>query len=219
MPSTLQLLLLLGTLSQLVLGCGTVVTRSDKAAGVNLLQYHTFDFAEAKHPSDLRFFTPTNEARVKAAIRGELEKRGLRLAEPADLKVCVYLKTKTKTFDKANPSVESGSLGSDLMTYYGLLYENDWGTQDIVAYDVGTLVVHAVDVRENRKVWEGIAIGVLDRNPPEKQIEARIHEAVSGMFRDFPSVHGLAARKHANITGNYNQGWDNPEQSWVARSN
>ena len=194
MPNTLELLLLLGALSQLMVGCGTLETSSRKAGGVNLLQYHTFDFAEAKHPSDLRFFTPTNEARVKAAIRTELEKRGLRLAEPADLKVCVYLKTKTKTFDKENPSVETGSLRSDLMTYYGLLYENDWGIQDVVAYDIGTLVVHAVDVKQNRKVWEGIATGVLYRNPPEKQIEARIHEAVSGMFRDFPSVHGLAAR-------------------------
>jgi len=153
---------------------------------VNLLQFHTFDFAEPKQASDLRFFTPTNEARVKAAIRAELEKRGLRLAEPPDLKVCVYLKTKTKTFDEAMPSVGSGSLASDLMTYYGLLYENDWGTQDVVSYEVGTLVVHAVDVRQNRKVWEGIATGVLYRNPPEKQTEARIHEAVSGMFRDFP---------------------------------
>src|SRR5438105_5454720 len=117
----LQLLLLSGVLSQLVVGCGTVETRSNKAAGVNLLQYHTFDFAEAKRASDLRFFTPTNEARVKAAIWSELEKRGLRRAEPPDLKICVYLKTKTKTFDEANPSVETGSLESDLMTYYGLL--------------------------------------------------------------------------------------------------
>ena len=187
MRSTLQFLLLLGALSQVVVGCGTLATRSHKAAGVNLLQYHTFDFAEARQASDLRFFTPTNEARVKAAIRGELEKRGLRLAEPADLKICLYLKTKTKTLDKENPSVETGSLASDLMTYYGLLYENDWGTQDIVTYQVGTLVVHAVDVKQNRKVWEGIATGVLDRNPPEKQIEARIHEAVLGMFRDFPN--------------------------------
>src|SRR5712671_937641 len=82
MPNTLQLLLLLGALSQLMVGCGTLETSSRKAGGVNLLQYHTFDFAEAKHPSDLRFFTPTNEARVKAAIRTELEKRGLYLAEP-----------------------------------------------------------------------------------------------------------------------------------------
>src|SRR6267142_2443981 len=186
MPNTLQLLLLLGVLSELVVGCGTVKTRSHKAAGVNLLQYHTFDFAEAKDQSDFHFFTPTNEARVKAAIRGELEKRGLRLAGPPDLKVCVYLKTKTKTFDEANPSLETGSLGSDLMTYYGLLYDNDWGTQDVVSYQVGTLVVHAVDVRRNRKVWEGIATGVLYRHPPEKQIEVRIHEAVSGMFKDFP---------------------------------
>ena len=185
MQSALRLLLLLGVLSQLV-GCGTVETRSNKAAGVNLLQYHTFDFAEAKQASDLRFFTPTNEARVKEAIRGELEKRGLRRAEPPDLKVCVYLQTKTKTFDETNPSLETGSLGSDLMTYYGLLYDNDWGTQHVVAYQVGTLVVHAVDVKQNRKVWEGIATGVLYRNPPQKQIEARIHEAVSGMFKDFP---------------------------------
>src|SRR5258708_10082682 len=148
-----RLLLLLGVVSQFMVGCGTVETRSDKAAGVNLLQYHTFDFAEAKHPSDMRFFTPTNEARVKAAIRTELEKRGLCLAEPPDLKVCVYLKTKTRTFDEANPSVETGSLESDLMTYYGLLYDHDLGAQDVVAYQIGTLVVHAVDVKQNRKVW------------------------------------------------------------------
>jgi len=169
-----------------MVGCRTVETRSDKAVGVDLLQYQTFDFAEAQQPSDLRYFTPTNEALVKAAIRTELEQRGLLMAEPADLKVCVYLKTKTKTFDDTNPSIETGALGFDLATYYGLLYENDWGTQGVAAYQVGTLVVHAVDVTQNRKVWEGIATGVLFPNPPEKQIEARIHEAVSGMFKDFP---------------------------------
>jgi hypothetical protein len=178
----------LGVLSQLMAGCATVDAKSRKAEGVNLSQYRTFDFAEANHPSDTRFFTPANEARVKAAIRTQLEKRGLRLAEPADLQFCVYLKTITRKIDKANPSVDSGSLGSDLRTYYGLKYDNSWGAQNVVDYPEGTLVVQAVDVKTNRKVWEGITTGVLYRDRPEKQVEARIGEAVAGMFKDFPAV-------------------------------
>jgi hypothetical protein len=196
LQSTLRLFLLVAGLSQLIVGCHTVVTRSTKAAGVNLLQYHTFHFAEAKQPSDLRFFTPTNEALVKAAIRTELEKRGLRMAESADVEVCVYLKTNSRTFDDRNPSFEMGSLGLDLTSYYGLLYESDWGTHDVIAYQVGTLVVHAVDVKENRKVWEGVATGVLYRKSSEKQIETRVHESVSGMFKDFP---GLIRSSHPKL--------------------
>jgi hypothetical protein len=179
-------LLLLGALSQLTLGCSTIATSSSKATGVDLAQYRTFEFAEAQYPSDLRFFTPTNQARVQAAIRTQLEQRGLRLAHPADLQLCMYLKTQTKSYDKAHPSVQPASLGANLGTYYGLTYNNDWGTQNIVAYPEGTLVVQAVDVKQNRKVWEGIATSMLHRNLPEKQREARIREAVAGMFKGFP---------------------------------
>jgi len=184
--SSVLLLLILGAFSQLLLGCGTLKTNSNKAPGIDLSQYHTFDFAQTKEPSGLRFFTPKNEARLKAAIQLELEKRGLRRAGPGDLSFCMYLKTKTKTLDRSNPVIASGSLGADLSAYYGLLYDNSWGTQNLVAYPVGTLVVQAVDVKQNRKVWEGIATGVLYRDLTDKQIEARIHEAVSGMFKNFP---------------------------------
>src|SRR4051812_43994511 len=67
---------------QFVLGCGALDIQSRKAPGVNLSQYRTFNFAEARHLSDVRFFTLENEGRVKAAIRTELEERGLRLAKP-----------------------------------------------------------------------------------------------------------------------------------------
>jgi hypothetical protein len=173
-------------LSQLLLGCGSLDVQSRKAADADLSKYRTFSFAQAMPASDARFLTPTNETRVKAAIRSELENRGLHFAEPADLQFCVYLKTQAKQLDKQNPSVASGSASSNLGTYYGLLYDNSWGTQNVLNYHEGTLVVQAVDVRQNRKVWEGVATGVVHRNNPDDRVIARIREAVTGMFKNFP---------------------------------
>ena len=132
-------------------------------------QYRTFDFAEAKQPSNAEFLNPTNEARVKAAVRTELAKRGLRQAAPADLQFCVYLKTTTNTDHRTRPSLGSGSVGSDLRKYYGLLYDNSWGTQSVVTYPEGTLVVQAVDVKQNCKCGKGLPPAPSTRTPPQSR--------------------------------------------------
>src|SRR3982751_4986372 len=93
-------------LCQVLVGCGSLEVKSRKVADADLSKYRTFNFAQATQASDARFFTPTNETRVKAAIRSELENRGLHFADPADLQFCVYLKTKAKQLDKHNASVE-----------------------------------------------------------------------------------------------------------------
>lgn len=170
----------------LLLGCVTIETSSRKAPSADLAQYHTFDFAPTSQPSDTRFLTPTNEARVKAAIRSELAQRGLRQDQPADLQFRLFLETRTRNYDRANPSSGSGSMGSDLRKYYGLLYDASWGTQSTITYPEGTLVVQAVDLKQNRKVWEGVATSALHQGLPPEKLEQRIHEAVAGMFKHFP---------------------------------
>jgi hypothetical protein len=88
--------------------------------------------------------------------------------------------------DKSNPSLDTGSLASDLRTYYGLLYDKSWGSQSVVIYPEGTLVLQAVAVKKRHQVWEAVAIGVVRRAPTDKQVQERIHEAVAGMFKGFP---------------------------------
>lgn len=172
----------------LVTGCGTVKTSSSTAPGANLSGYHTFSFAETKTVSGQSASAPAVDTWVQRAIRQELEQRGLHLAQPADLLVCMYLGRATKTMHKANPSLDTGSMGSDLRTYYGLIYDDTWSTQRQVPYKEGTLLVQVVDVQANRAVWEGTATGVIYTNETPAQVQGRLREAVSGMFKTFPAV-------------------------------
>ncbi len=76
--------------------------------------------------------------------------------------------------------------GANLSRHYGLKYDEGSGSQPVVNYTEGTLSFRALETKQNRCVWEGLAIGVLYQNRPGEQVQKRIQEAVEAVFAKFP---------------------------------
>jgi hypothetical protein len=169
-----------------VSGCGTVDVRSTANSQVDFTQYRTFGFSSSSQPSDSGFFTPANRGRVQNAVRRQLEQRSYRLADSPDFLVTTFLITERKTYDKSNPQNETGSILEDVQKHYGLMNDESLGGRPIVQYTEGSLVVQVIDPRQHKLLWEGIASGVVNPRQTDKDVQARIEEAVSGMFAHFP---------------------------------
>jgi len=185
---TFWVLVSLAVLIASLVGCGTVEVRSAIDSRADFSRYHTYNFTDSAQRSDLRYFTITNEVRIKAAIAREMKALSFQLADPPDLEICLYLQTVERTYDKSNPAAGTGSVVSDLKRHYEFRYDEHWRSQSAVQYTEGNLVVRAVDTLRGRVVWESIATGVLHENRSEAQIEERIHEAIKAMFKKFPAA-------------------------------
>src|SRR4051812_7725025 len=163
-----------------VSGCGTVDVRSTANSQVDFTQYRTFGFSSSSQPSDSGFFTPANRGRVQNAVRRQLEQRSYRLADSPDFLVTTFLITERKTYDKSNPQNETGSILEDVQKHYGLMNDESLGGRPIVQYTERSLVVQLIDPRQHKLLWEGIASGVVNPRQTDKDVQARIEEAVSG---------------------------------------
>jgi hypothetical protein len=169
-------------------GCQTaqVQVRSQADPKADFSQFRTFNFAEHSSTTNSPQLTEQNWMRIRSAAVRELEKRGFQLADQPDLQFSIALGTSAKSYDKSSPSVESGSLGGNLSKHYGLVYNENLSSQPVVNYTEGTLSFRALDRRQDRLVWEGLAIGVLYQNRPDEQVQKRIQEAVEAVFAEFP---------------------------------
>lgn len=120
---------------------------------------------------------------IKTAIMHEMQKRGYRYAEEADLWV------------NFNTNVEDKIWVSDLPSasfYYSYRrgYYDVWGNYPfypsrIEQYTEGTLNIDIIDRRENQLLWEGVAIGRLSKNMYEN-LEFRIYQTVELIFNQYP---------------------------------
>jgi len=170
-----------------LVGCGTVEVRSAADSKADFSHFHTYSFTESAQRSDPRYFTVVNEARIKAAISREMEALSFQLADHPDLGICLFLQTAERTYDRSNPD-STGSFVSDLKRHYEFRYDEPWRSQPTAQFTEGSLVVRAVDTMHGRVVWETVATGVLHENRTDAQIEERIHEAISAMFKRFPNA-------------------------------
>jgi len=179
-------------LSLVVSGCKTLDVRSTTDDKADFSKFHTYNYAEpspARHP----LLSEQNRQRVQAAVNAEMEKRSLRLADQPELVFSISLETSEATYNRADPAVQSGSLGANLSKHYGLRYDKDSGAQPVVSYTEGTLLFRALDRGSNRAVWEGAALGVLYQDRPDDQVQQRIQEAVKAVFKKFPIKPGSPA--------------------------
>ena len=185
-PACLPLSLALAVLCMVGFGCQTVHVRSGVEPNTDFSSYHTFNFAEPSKSPDSPHLTETNRSRIESAVVEELEKRGCRHADHADLLFSIDFATSVQTYDKSNPTVEGGSMGANLSAHYGLMYDDKLGSQPVVNYTEGTLSFRAVDTKQNRLVWEGVAKGVLYQDRPDPLVQKRIREAVQAVFAKYP---------------------------------
>jgi hypothetical protein len=167
-------------------GCHTLDVESTTDKETDFSRFHTFNFAEPSTSTNQPHLTEQNRQRIQSAVVEEMEKRSWRLADKPDILFSIDLETSIKTYNKANPTVESGSLGANLSQYYGLKY-NSGTSQPVVNYTEGTLCFEAYAMNPKRLVWEGQALGTLYQNRPDAQVQQRIREAVQAVFAKFPA--------------------------------
>ena len=167
-------------------GCHTVNVRSGVEPHADFSRYHTFNFAEPSNSPDHPHLTQTNRLRIQSAVVQELAKRACLQADQPDLFFYIDFATSVETYDKSNPTVQGGSIGANLSAHYGLLYDDKLGSQPVVNYTEGTLSFRAVDTKQNRLVWEGVAKGALYQDRPDDLVQKRIREAVQAVFAKYP---------------------------------
>ncbi|WP_305804175.1 DUF4136 domain-containing protein [Stenotrophomonas sp. YIM B06876] len=189
-----RLLFRLASLSLLCLlaACAStpqVRVQADPAAEFN--RYRSFAFYSPLAVEHHGYSTITSN-RIKAAVRAQMESRGyvFAAADP-DLWVNLnaYLQEVTRVINL--PEVDYDYYYSyRARSYVALPYWRD--RTDVRQYTEGTLNVDLVDVRQNRLVWEGVAVGSVARMDPEQR-GRKIDEAVAAIFARFPYRAGQTA--------------------------
>jgi hypothetical protein len=119
---------------------------------------------------------------IKEAIAAQMQSKGYRYAQNPDLWLNFNTYTQEKIRVRSTPQP---------FPYYHFRYNYGvWPSYPMVEtrvdqYTEGTLNIDAVDRSANTLVWEGIAIGKLNKNTMDN-LQAKIKQAVSLIFEQFP---------------------------------
>ncbi|MFD1873830.1 DUF4136 domain-containing protein [Hymenobacter bucti] len=148
----------------------------EQRANVNFNRYRTYDFADTEVKTSgnanplLR--SPIAQDRIKQAIAGELNKRGLRQVENnADFLVTThtFVEEAERTVYDTQPAAgyaypySVGYRGRFLPINYGYWYGPSYYSRPRTEqYREGTLVIDFIDARTNNLVWRGSVADPID---------------------------------------------------------
>ncbi|HZX74431.1 MAG TPA: DUF4136 domain-containing protein [Cyclobacteriaceae bacterium] len=146
----------------------------------HLGEYSTFNWAKKIHldpGKDSLFNTGENEAKMKSAVRRQLEVRGYKLTpDLADFKVYSHIIVNDQTVMTPEP--------------YGFNYSPYWiqlGTNTF-PYGAGTIIIDVLDTKTNNLTWRGWAVAPMeDLETPEK-VDELITTAIGKIFKKFPNT-------------------------------
>ncbi len=175
----------------LLAGCATgprISTEADPRADFS--SYRTWAFYEPLAVEAYGYETATSEI-VKRVVSREMEARGYRYdAENPDLWVNVNAYMQRRTDVSSIPTVDHAFYYSYRhRSYFAVPYWHD--RTHVRRYTEGTMNVDLVDARQNRLVWEGIAVGRVSNMTVENR-EQRISQAIGEIFARYPHRAGMA---------------------------
>lgn len=164
---------------------------SDVDPSANFAQYRSFAFYSPLAIEGQGYATLTS-GRIKAAARRQMESRGYVYDEKSpDLWVNLNAYMQEKTDVVTMPEVDYDYYYSyRARRYVAVPYWRD--RTNVYQYTEGTLNVDLVDARQNRLVWEGVAVGRVGRSKPEER-GARIDAAIADIFARYPYRAGSGA--------------------------
>lgn len=176
----------------LLAACATgprISTEADPRADFSA--FRTWAFYEPLAVESYGYETATSEI-VKRAVRREMEARGYAWdAEDPDLWVNVNAYMQRRTDVSSIPTVDHAFYYSYRhRAYFAVPYWHD--RTHVTRYTEGTMNVDLVDARQNRLVWEGIAVGRVGNITAENR-EAHINQTIAEIFSRFPHRAGAAA--------------------------
>ena len=173
-------------LTGLLAGCATISTGSHYDETTNFGAYRSFSWIDADPyitaPSSIRV-SPLTEAKIQAAIRGQLEEKGYEFVDDrsaADFVVGYTVGTRDQIRVDDYPQPYRGYWGWH--TPYSYYYVRE---TSVHTYTKGTLGVDIFDNESGKPVWHGWAEKTVtdsDRADPTPAIK----EGVSMLFQDFP---------------------------------
>lgn len=144
--------------------------RVDWDDSVDWSQFRTFAWSEGTPAANA-----DTEAKIRSAVRAQLEGKGLTLAEEEpDLLVATHAASETRTL------VDSSQFG------YGWGNYRRWDSQAKreTKLDVGTLAVDLTDASTMDLIWRGTAAEAITDNL--RKLHKKIDKVARKMFRDFP---------------------------------
>jgi len=125
---------------------------------------------------------------LKAAMRRELEARGLRYVEESPQ---LLVNFNAKLSDKLRTDTVSTPGMNGMPGYYGYRrgYYSAWpmytAETTVSSYTEGTLNIDVVDATRKQMVWEGVAVGSVTEKTT-KNLQAAIDTTVAKIMKDYP---------------------------------
>src|SRR3974390_879143 len=116
-------LLACAMLSVFDLGCSTVQVQTTTDPHTDFSKFNTFNFAEPPQSPGQSHLTQQNRLRIQDAVAAEMARRACRLADQPQLLISFDLGTSVESYNRANPTVESGSMRDNLGRQYALQYD------------------------------------------------------------------------------------------------
>jgi len=181
-------LVLIGLATLWLAGCASGPTiQSDYDPTADFSQYRTYGFL-----SPMGIETPNYSsiygAIFRDAIAREMESRGYVLSADPDLllNVSAQLQDKTRVMTTSDPYI-----GRHYYGYRRGLYDPWAGygygpTTQVSSYAEGTVNVDMVDRRLKRMVWEGVAVGRIDKKKSNEDRKQNIYTGIREMFAGYP---------------------------------
>jgi hypothetical protein len=149
-------------------------------ANANPANANTYGFSsqvDNKLDEGLFFFNDLIlKAKVRDAVKHELDSRGYTLAASQPDLIVNF-----RVFDKATEIRSVDQLGDN---YWAAGEINGYTNPETVRLEPGSIMVHLVDRKTGKLVWQGYASGLMDGNVFTKEGN-KIDEAVSLVFDKF----------------------------------
>ncbi len=136
-------------------------------------------------PDDPRIKSDLTEQRIRQAVEGQLDQRGLRPVQGnarADVKVRTYLIVEQR--QQQITTNYGGGWGGYWGGYWGGPMYNETRSVD---YKVATIQVDLFDGRDGKLVWRGSAEQVMNNYPPSPQERSgAIQKTVAQVMSNYP---------------------------------
>ncbi len=117
-----------------------------------------------------------------------MESRGYGKSDNPDLMINVSGRMQDKTkVTTTSDLYMAGGYYSYRRGYYGAWGGYGYGTSTHVSnYTEGTINIDLVDRELKRMVWEGVAVGRVNKKKSNEERRARIYEGIKEMFAGYP---------------------------------
>jgi len=168
-----------------------LAVRSDIDPGANFSQYSTYNFFD---PMGVEggYNSPVFGEYFRAAISGEMERRGYRLAERPDLLINVTLRgdDKVQMRSYTAPYMSGAYYGRPGGAYYGSAVGVGISSGATVRETTeASVFIDLVDFQQHRVVWQGVAVAEVN-DKVAQQLRDAIFTSVNKVMAEYPHSAG-----------------------------